>query len=45
MLLIAGDIVNFLVNFLSSNPFCCVVVFAPGLIVPIYRWIKDRLKR
>ncbi len=36
---LAGD----LVNRILSGPFCCVIVIAPGLLIPLYRWLKSIL--
>ncbi len=31
------------ISYLLSKPFCCVIIFAPGLLVPVYRWLKSLL--
>lgn len=41
MLDLAGD----LINKVLSGPFCCVIIFAPGLIILFYRWLVSMLKR
>jgi len=41
MLDLAGD----LINKVLSGPFCCVIIIAPGLLIPIYRWLISILKR
>lgn len=37
---IAGD----LIGKLLSGPFCCIIIFAPGLLIPVYRYLKSILR-
>jgi hypothetical protein len=39
------DILAWLLDKLPSGPFCCVIVIAPGLLYPLYRWLKSLLKK
>jgi hypothetical protein len=38
------DIVSCLLEWMKNGPFCCVIIIAPGLLVPLYRWLKSILK-
>ncbi|WP_230741631.1 hypothetical protein [Methanooceanicella nereidis] len=38
-----GSMVSDIINKIISGPFCCIVIFAPGLIIPLYKWLKSML--
>jgi hypothetical protein len=38
-------IIGYIIDKVFSGPFCCIVIFAPGLIVPLYKWLRSKLQR